>query len=356
VAKQLQDSWENKMKKPKPHFSAVEMQRREDMMRGWMAKNNVDACLLTSRENINYLASYYYRDQQIVHALVLTQRTAAIVNSAQTSIFIALQDHMKDVKRIAIEFDHVTLHFRSQIMDAYPGVDFVDASAHLTRLRSIKSDEEIRLLTKLANIAIIGAIAARKAIKIGAAEYIVMQQALTAMQTEIIKTWPQADVSDTTARLQSNSAEKIENGDILSLTCAPMFAGYKVSLRRTLSVGNVGKDHLRLWEINTRAHNIAKAVLLPGVKVADVNKSIAEIYAQYDLQNFAQRAVSLVDDTVLQPGMVMKLGPRLTIPVGQKGAGNYGEEDLMLITEKGNRCLTDFPFGPEGGKKSKAKS
>jgi Xaa-Pro aminopeptidase len=127
-------------------------------------------------------------------------------------------------------------------------------------------------------------------------------------------------------------------------------------LKRTLSVGNVGKDHLRLWEINARAHKIAKALLLPGVKVADVNKSIAEIYTQYELQDFAQRAVSLVDDTVLQPGMVMKLGPRLTIPAGQKGAGNYGEQDVLLITEKGGRCLTDFPFGPEGGKKLKAKS
>jgi creatinase len=344
------------MKKPKPHFSAVEMQRRQDMMRGWMAKNNVDACLTTSCENMNYLADYYYRDQQIVHAFVLTQRTAAIVNSAQTSIFSALQDHIKGVKRIAIEFDHVTLRFRSQIMDAYPGVDFVDASVHLTRLRDIKSEEEIKLLTKLARIAIIGAVAAKKAIKIGAAEYLVTQQALMAMQTEIIKSWPQADVTDTTARLQSNSAAKIKNGDILSLTCAPMIAGYKVSLKRTLSAGGVGKDHLQLWEINTRAHNIAKALLLPGVKVADVNKSIAEIYAQYELQDFAQRAVSLVDETVLQPGMVMRLGPRLTIPAGQKGVGNYGEQDLMLITEKGNRCLTDFPFGPDGGKKSNAKS
>jgi len=47
------------------------------------------------------------------------------------------------------------------------------------------------------------------------------------------------------------------------------------------------------------------------------------------------------------------------IPEGQKGAGGYREHDILVITEKGNRNITGFPYGPEhliiGGKKAAKK-
>ena len=47
-------------KPPKPTFSAGEMQTRQDRIRGWMARSNVDACLFTSYHNICYLADFLY--------------------------------------------------------------------------------------------------------------------------------------------------------------------------------------------------------------------------------------------------------------------------------------------------------
>ena len=35
------------------------------------------------------------------------------------------------------------------------------------------------------------------------------------------------------------------------------------------------------------------------------------------------------------------------IPEGQKGAGGYREHDILVITEKGNKNITAFPYGPE---------
>ena len=35
------------------------------------------------------------------------------------------------------------------------------------------------------------------------------------------------------------------------------------------------------------------------------------------------------------------------IPEGQKGAGGYREHDILVITGKGNRNITGFPYGPE---------
>ena len=47
-------------KPPKPTFSAREMQGRQERIRGWMAKSNVDACLFTSYHNINYYSDFLY--------------------------------------------------------------------------------------------------------------------------------------------------------------------------------------------------------------------------------------------------------------------------------------------------------
>ena len=52
-------------------------------------------------------------------------------------------------------------------------------------------------------------------------------------------------------------------------------------------------------------------------------------------------------DTVLEPGMVVSMEPMIMIPEGQKGAGGYREHDILVITEKGNKNITAFPYGPE---------
>ncbi len=45
--------------------------------------------------------------------------------------------------------------------------------------------------------------------------------------------------------------------------------------------------------------------------------------------------------------MVVSMEPMIMIPEGQKGAGGYREHDILVITEKGNKNITGFPYGPE---------
>ena len=47
-------------KKVAPTFSAAEMQRRLDAVRGYMAKNGIDSALFTSYHNINYYSDFLY--------------------------------------------------------------------------------------------------------------------------------------------------------------------------------------------------------------------------------------------------------------------------------------------------------
>ena len=71
--------YRNNGKKPKPTFSAAEMQRRQDGIRGWMAKAKVDACLFTSYHNINYLSDFLYCYFGRKYGLVITQKKTTSV-------------------------------------------------------------------------------------------------------------------------------------------------------------------------------------------------------------------------------------------------------------------------------------
>jgi creatinase len=74
--------YRNNGKKPKPTFSAKEMQRRQDAVRGWMARASVDACLFTSYHNICYLSDFLYCYFGRKYGLVLTQKAATSVTAA----------------------------------------------------------------------------------------------------------------------------------------------------------------------------------------------------------------------------------------------------------------------------------
>ena len=74
--------YRNNGKKPKPTFTAAEMQRRQDAVRGWMAKNSVDACLFTSYHNICYLSDFLYCYFGRRYGLVVTQTAATSVTAA----------------------------------------------------------------------------------------------------------------------------------------------------------------------------------------------------------------------------------------------------------------------------------
>jgi creatinase len=270
----------------------------------------------------------------------------------------------------------VNLDFRKQLQDALPGVDFVDVAAPSMRMRMIKSAEEIRHITKMTRIADIGGAAVVEATAVGVPEHEVALHSTQAMVREIARVFPNAELMDTWTWFQSGvntdgahnpvTSRKIRRGDILSLNCFPMVAGYYVALERTLFAETASKEHLRLWEVNCHVHDEGKKLLVPGAKCSDVAKALNDIYASHDLLKYRtfgyghsfgvlchyygrEGGLELREDcdTVLEPGMVVSMEPMIMIPEGQKGAGGYREHDILVITEKGNRNITGFPYGPE---------
>lgn len=380
-------------------FSDAEMQRRLDEIRAHMAQAGIDAALFTSYHCVNYYSDFVYcqfgrRYGFLVDHAIATSISAGIdggqpwrrtfgggnvtyTDWQKDNYFHAIRTLLPGgAKRIGIEFDHITLDTLALLKSEFPQVEFVDIAAASMRLRMIKSAEEIAHTEKMTRIADLGGAACVEATAVGVPEHEVALHSTATMVREIAKTWPDGELLDTWTWFQSGvntdgahnpvTSRKIEAGDILSLNCFPMVAGYYVALERTMFAEHASDAHIKLWELNCKVHDRGKELLVPGNKCSDIAKELNEIYAEADLLQYRsfgyghsfgvlshyygrEAGLELREDcdTVLEKGMVVSMEPMITIPEGQSGAGGYREHDILVIEEAGNKNITGFPYGPE---------
>ncbi len=379
-------------------FSATEMERRLALLRRQMQEEKIDVALFTSYHNICYYSDFLYCSFGRNYGLVVEpdritsisanidagqpwRRTFGHRNLVYTdwqrdNYFRAVRKLIRDGATVGIEFDHMNLQNRARLEAALPKSKLVDIAQGAMRLRMIKSQEEIEHIAKMTRIADIGGAACVEAIAPGVGEHEVALHSTQAMVREIARVWPHGELMDTWTWFQSGintdgahnpvTARKLQRGDILSLNCFPMVAGYYVALERTLFCEEASKDHLKLWEVNVEVHDAGKELLKPGNRCMDVANALNEIYARYDLLKYRtfgyghsfgvlchyygrEAGLELREDieTVLQPGMVVSMEPMIMIPEGMPGAGGYREHDILVITGDGNRNITGFPYGPK---------
>ena len=380
-----------------PTFSAAEMERRLAAIRSVMAAAEIDAALFTSLHNIAYHADFLYCAFGRRYGFVVTHDAATSISAgidggqpARRTFGgnVTYTDWQKDnwlhavgtltggVRRLGIEFDHVTLDTLALLRAAFPDMEFVDIAAPAMRLRMVNSAEDIAHITEMARIADLGGAACAEAARVGTPEHEVALQSTATMVREIARSWPHAELMDSWTWFQSGintdgahnpvTSRRIARGDILSLNCFPMVAGYYVALERTLFAETATAENLRLWEINCAVHDRGKALLVPGARCSDIARELNDIYASHGLLDYRsfgyghsfgvlchyygrEAGLELREDcdTVLTPGMVVSMEPMITIPEGLPGAGGYREHDILVLTETGNRNITGFPYGPE---------
>jgi len=380
-----------------PTFSDAEMNRRLHALRQHMAARQLGACLFSSYHNINYFGDFLYCSFGRLYGLVVTQDTVTSISAnidggqpwrrtfgdnivytdwQRDNYFVAVKNLIPDGSRVGIEYDHLNLENFRKLQGALPTAQFEDIGKPAMRQRMIKSDEEIALIKQGARIADIGGAACVEAIAVGVPEHEVALHSTQAMVREIANTLPHAELMDTWTWFQSGintdgahnpvTSRKIQRGDILSLNCFPMIAGYYTALERTLFAEECSDEYLKLWEVNVQVHRRGLELIKPGARCCDIAAELNDIYHEHDLLQYRtfgyghsfgvlshyygrEAGLELREDiqTVLEPKMVVSMEPMIMLPEDQPGAGGYREHDILVLTEDGAENITQFPFGPE---------
>ncbi|ANI12579.1 creatininase [Pseudomonas citronellolis] len=384
--------------KVRPTFSGQEYANRQARLRAHLAEAGIDAAVFTSYHNINYYSDFLYCSFGRPYALVVTQEAAVSISAnidggqpwrrtqgtdnivytdwQRDNYFAAIQQALPKARRIGVEFDHLNLQNRDKLAARYPDAELVDVAAACMRMRMIKSAEEHAIIRHGAQVADIGGAAVVEALHDQVPEYEVALHATQAMVREIAKRFPDGELMDTWTWFQSGintdgahnpvTSRKVNKGDILSLNCFPMIAGYYTALERTLFLDDCSDEHLRLWEVNVKVHEAGLKLIRPGARCCDIARELNEIYLEHDLLQYRtfgyghsfgtlshyygrEAGLELREDidTVLEPGMVVSMEPMIMLPEGLPGAGGYREHDILIVTEQGAENITRFPYGPQ---------
>ena len=381
-------------------FADQEYHDRLTGLREIMELHDLDAVVLTSMHNVAYYSGFLYCSFGRPYACVVTKTECVTISAgidagqpwrrsiadnitytdwARDNMWRAVASVTGTGKAVGCEADHLTME-RAEKFNSFlkpkRGMDIAPATMHQ---RMMKSPAEIALIKHGSNVADVGGYAIREAIAVGATELEVSIAGRDAMEREIAKRFPDAEYRDTWVWFQSGintdgahnpvTSRKIEKGDILSLNCFPMVAGYYVALERTLFSEEASDEHIRLWNINCAVHDRGKELLVPGAKCSDIAKELNEMYAAENLLQYRsfgyghsfgvlchyygrEAGLELREDcdTVLEEGMVVSMEPMITVPNHLPGAGGYREHDILVITKennKGNTNITGFAYGPD---------
>lgn len=384
--------------KVKPTFSAQEMQRRLDSLRSHMENKQLDACVFMSIHNVHYYSDFLYCSFGRPYALVVTPTKTVSVSAGidygqpwrrtfgdnivytdwqKDNFFHSVKQLVTDAKNVGLEFDFVSLDNYRKLGDALPNAKFVDVGQSTMKMRMLKSQEEIELIKNGARIADLGGEAVVKAIKDGVGEHEVALTSTDAMVREIAASYPHSEIRDTWTWFQTGintdgahnpvTTRRMQKGDIISLNCFPMIAGYYTALERTLFYDHVPTDrHMELWEVNCKVHRRGLELIKPGVRCSEIAKELNELYLEHDLLKYRtfgyghsfgvlchyygrEAGLEIREDveTVLQPNMVVSMEPMITVPEGEPGAGGYREHDILVVKETDSEDITKFPFGRE---------
>lgn len=378
-------------------FSDAEMQRRQGALRDWMAGQDVDAALLTSLHCISYYSGWLYCAFGRKQAMVVSHKAATTISSAidggrpwrrsfggnisytdwrRDNFYRAVRQLTAGVRRLGIEFDHVSIDYRRHLESALPGVELVDIAQAAMAMRTIKSAEEQDLIRHGARIADQGAAAAVQAIRAGVSEHEIAIAATNRMMHDIAAAFPFVELMDSWTWFQSGpqtdgahnpvTNRRVQSGDILSLNCFPMLFGYYTALQRTLFCDHVDDASLAIWQKNIAVHRRGLELVRPGAKCNEIATELNEMYRSWGLLKYRaagyghsygvlshyygrEASVELREDveTVLAPGMVVSMEPMIALPPDMAGAGGYREHDMLILTETGAEVLGRFPIGPD---------
>ena len=286
------------------HFSKEEFQKRKDDVLKSMNKQNLDALLMFRQESMYWLTGYdtfgYVFFQTLVldknGSLILLTRAPDLRQAQNTSniedirIWVdkdksnPTEDLKKILNELSLKGKKVGVEYEAYGMTGRNALrlnetlkdycDLKDESELITKLRVIKSQEEIVYVKKAAELADNALDQAWKYSKAGVNE----AKILAEMQKIVLEgggDYPANEYiigSGHNALLCRYQAEKrnLSNQDQLSIEWAGTYKHYHSAMFRTILLGKTDPKHIKMHEACVQALKNCENKLKPGNKIGEV--------------------------------------------------------------------------------------
>ena len=370
------------------HFSKEEFSQRKTKVLESMKEQKLDALLMFRQESMYWLTGYdtfgYVFFQTLIlnkngNVILLTrapdlrqaQNTSNIENikiwvdkdgsNPTDDLKIILDELSLKGKKVGVEYEAYGMTGRNALrlnksLENYCEVE--DQSELITKLRVIKSQEEIVYVKKAAELADRALDEAWKHTKAGASE----AKILAKMQGAVLEgggDYPANEYiigSGHNALLCRYQSEKriLSNEDQLSIEWAGTYKHYHSAMFRTIPIGKADPKHIKMHEACVEALKNCEKKLIPGNKVGEVFDIHAKTFDNLGYNKARMNACGYSlgstfspnwmdwpmlytkNPYVIQPGNIFFMHMILMDSENQL-AMNLGE--TYLITENGNERL-----------------
>ena len=348
------------------------MIERVNKLQAKLEKNEIDALLVTKRENIRYLSGFTGSSGVIV----ITLNSASFITDFRyteqandqvkgydiieldTSLIKSVADVVsrESIKRLGIEQDAMTVgQYRTYEKEV--DVQLIETSGIVEKLRLIKDESEIKIMKEAAAIADAAYTHIQTFIRPGRTEREV------ANELEMFMRSKGADSSSFDIIVASGlrsalphgvaSDKVIQTGELVTLDFGAYYKGYCSDITRTLAIGPVSDELRQIYDTVLRAQLAGVEGIRAGITGIEADALTRDIikeagYGEYfghstghglGMEVHEAPGLSFRSDTVLEPGMVVTIEPGIYI----NGVGGCRIEDDVVITEDGCYLLTQSP-------------
>ena len=306
------------------HFSAEEFKKRKDKVIKLLKQEKLDALLMFRQESMYWLTGYDTFGYVFFQTLVLDQKgnivlltRAPDLRQAQNTsnindiriwvdknesnptedLKIILDELNLKGKNIGVEYEAYGLTGRNALrlnksLENYCSIE--DTSELVTKLRVIKSNEEINYVKKAANLADKALSEVWKHAKAGVSE----SKILAEMNKVIFEgggDYPANEFiigSGKNALLCRYQAEKqiLNSRDQLTIEWAGTYRHYHSAMFRTIPIGKADPKHFKMHEACIEALNNCEIKLKPGNKIGEVFDIHAKTFDDLGYKNSRMNA------------------------------------------------------------------
>jgi Xaa-Pro aminopeptidase len=291
---------------------------------------------------------------------------------------------------IGVEKDVLPANYFETLSKMMSTCRLVDISPLILKQRSIKTQREIELIKKAANISgeslksVIGFLKPSMTELELEVKFEAVKRKKGHEHLMVERTWPRRGSSANVVISGSNlcqisgywitmtgsglsasipygpSKRKIRKGDLIDINHAVVYQGYHSDEARMFKMGKTEIKEVKLYDIVLKALKTSIRKIKPGVKVSEIFKVAKKVmddsgYGKYFMGNnqygveYVGHGVGLEinevpfigpkNDELLKPGMVFALEPKIIIP----GVIGIEIEDTIVVTEEGCEVLTSTP-------------
>lgn len=304
---------------------------------------------------------HYFTDSRYIE---LAQNT---VTNADVTMVTPHQDHLAlaslvlehyGLKRVGIEEAYLTVERWQKMKTAFPAdTELVPAGKLLTELRSAKTEEELAVMQKAQDITDQVFAEICEFLHAGVTESEVAAQ-LTYLQMKHGaegNSFPPIVASGANGSMPHAipTAKPIQKGEFVTMDFGCIYQGYCSDMTRTVAIGQPSDEMRRVYDAVLEAQLAGIAAAKAGVPGCDVHNAAWDVLKKYGYGDYFGHGfghslgieihespnANRANTKPLPAGAVLSAEPGVYLP------GKFGvrTEDVIFLTETGNRILTHAP-------------